>query len=228
LYKENDMSDGVPKSRVTLTYDTRQPEGREKPRELPFRLLVVGDLGGNKEDLPLDARRVRQLNGRNLGEVMKGLKIRIPGIALNETGDRKLDVLVDSISSFSPDSILKTVTGQKATAGAVDAALKDAWGKDATADKLWPGDPTLAAKWAQREQVVAFQKSFQNSKTLRAALKSFSTPATAEDRDKRAKAIEAMKAQLATKKTSGTPAATAATPAKTPAAPAAPSDGGAP
>ncbi|MGC4065301.1 MAG: type VI secretion system contractile sheath small subunit [Polyangiaceae bacterium] len=208
------MSDGVPKSRVTLTYDTRQPEGREKPRELPFRLLVLGDLGGDKQDLPVDERRVRQLNGRNLGEVIKGLKIRVPAIALNEAGDRKLDVLVDSLSSFSPDSVLRTLTGQKATAS-VDAALKDAWGKDATADKLWPGDPTLMAKWALRENVVAFQKSFQNSKTLRAALKSFSTPATAEDRDKRVKAIEAMKTQLASKKPAAKPAASPAAPAAT-------------
>lgn len=219
------MSDGVPKSRVTLTYDTRQPEGREKPRELPFRLLVLGDLGGDKENLPLDVRRVRQLNGRNLGEVIKGLKIRIPGIALNESGDRKLDVLIDAISSFAPDSILRMITGQKAAQGSVDAALKDAWGKEVTADKLWPGDPTLTAKWALRENVVAFQKSYQNSKTLRAALKSFAIPATAEDRDKRAQAIEAMKQQLAGRKASSN---VITAPAATPAAPAAaPTDGGA-
>ena len=66
------MSDGIPKSRVTLTYDTKQPEGREKPRELPFRLLVMGDLGGSK-DVPFDERKVRQLNGRNLGEVVRVL-----------------------------------------------------------------------------------------------------------------------------------------------------------
>jgi hypothetical protein len=219
------MSDGVPKSRVTLTYDTRQPEGREKPRELPFRLLVLGDLGGDKTDLPPDERRVRQLNGRNLGEVIKGYKIRIPAIPVNAAGDRKLDLLVDSLSSFSPDNILKTITGQKASEGTVDVALKDAWGKDATAAKLWPGDSALIAKWAQRENVVAFQKSFQNSKTLRAALKSFSTPATAEDKDKRAKAIENMKAQLASKKASSTSAAAPTAPA-TSSAPTTPAEGG--
>jgi hypothetical protein len=193
------MSDGVPKSRVTLTYDTRQPEGREKPRELPFRLLVLGDLGGDKSHLALDARQVRELNGRNLGEVMKGLKIRVQGIALDE-GSRKIDVLLDSMSSFSPDSILRTITGQKAAGQVVDPALRDAWEKDATAEKLWPGDPELTQKWALREHVVAFQKSYQNSKTLRAALKVFASPPGDDAaKSERSKAIEEMKTQLAGK-----------------------------
>jgi hypothetical protein len=190
------MTDSVPKSRVTLTYDTRQPEGREKARELPFRLLVVGDLGGEKQDLPLEARRVRQLNGRNLGEVIKGLKIRIPEISLGE-GNRKLDIVIDSISSFAPDTILRTITGQRAN-GVVDPALRKAWGDGGTAEKLWPGDATLSEKWLQRERVLAFQKSYQNSKTLRAALKSFSTPVSADptEAERRRNAINEVKSRI--------------------------------
>ena len=190
------MSDGVPKSRVTLTYDTRQPEGREKPRELPMRLLVLGDIGGNKQDVPLESRRVRQLNGRNLGDVMKGLKIRVNDAWL---GDRKASVLIESMQSFAPDDVLRSLTGQKREQ-AVDAALRTAWGEGATGETLWPGDPALTEAWARRELVVGFQKSYQNSKTLRAALKAFSTPpASKEEADKRQKAIDDMKRQIAAK-----------------------------
>jgi type VI secretion system ImpB/VipA family protein len=109
------MSDGVPKSRVTLVYDTKQPEGREKPRELPFRLLVLGDVGGDKS-APLDHRKVRQLNGRNLGEVIKGLKVEVRDIDLGDAPaggkPRKLNVLIDSMSSFAPDDVLRLLTGQ--------------------------------------------------------------------------------------------------------------------
>jgi len=189
------MSDGVPKSRVTLTYDTRQPEGREKPRELPLRLLVMGDVGGNKKDLPLESRRVRQLNGRNLGEVMKGLKIQVADVSL---GDRKVAVLIDSVQSFAPDDVLRSLTGQKRD-HAVDPALKNAWGASASAETLWPGDAALTKTWAQRELVVGFQKSYQNSKTLRTALKAFSTEPGKDDAAKRAKAIKDMKDQIAAK-----------------------------
>jgi hypothetical protein len=191
------MSDGVPKSRVTLTYDTRQPEGREKPRELPLRVMVMGDVGGNKEGLPLESRRVRQLNGRNLGEVMKGLKIQVSDVSL---GDRKAKpLLIDSMQSFAPDDILRSLTGQKRD-HAVDAALQGAWGKGVKPETLWPGDDQLTKTWAQRELVVGFQKSYQNSKTLRAALKPFSNePASKEEADKRLKAIKDMKDKIAAK-----------------------------
>lgn len=199
------MSDGVPKSRVTLTYDTRQPEGREKPRELPLRVMVMGDVGGNKEGVPLESRRVRQLNGRNLGEVMKGLKIQVSDVSL---GDRKAKpLLIDSMQSFAPDDVLRSLTGQKRDR-AVDPALQGAWGKGATPETLWPGDEQLSKTWAQRELVVGFQKSYQNSKTLRAALKPFATePASKDEADKRLKAIKDMKEKIAAKlKAAGSPA----------------------
>ena len=198
------MSDGVPKSRVTLTYDTRQPEGREKPRELPLRVMVMGDVGGNKEGVPLESRRVRQLNGRNLGEVMKGLKIQVSDVSL---GDRKAKpLLIDSMQSFAPDDVLRSLTGQKRD-HAVDASLQGAWGKGVTPETLWPGDEQLTKTWAQRELVVGFQKSYQNSKTLRAALKPFANePASKEEADKRVKAIKDMKDKIAAKlKAAGSP-----------------------
>lgn len=173
------MSDGVPKSRVTLTYDTKQPEGREKPRELPFRLLVLGDVGGEK-NAPLDQRKVRQLNGRNLGEVIRGLKIKVRDVDL---GDRKTEVLIESMSSFSPDDVLRLLTGQKArSVTKLDPMLQSAWGADASVQSLWPGDSALMKRWEEREKVVAFQKLYQNSKALRTALKRFSAPPGENDK----------------------------------------------
>jgi hypothetical protein len=195
------MSDGVPKSRVTLVYDTKQPEGREKPRELPFRLLVLGDVGGDKS-APLDQRKVRQLNGRNLGEVIKGLKVQVRDIDLGDAPaggkPRTLNVLIESMSSFAPDDVLRLLTGQKATAASVDPMLAGAWGAGKTAKDLWPGDAALTQRWSEREQVAGFQKSYQNSKTLRAALKRFSAPpADAAEAQARKDAIAKMKKEIA-------------------------------
>jgi type VI secretion system ImpB/VipA family protein len=206
------MSDGVPKSRVTLTYDTRQPEEQEKERELPFRLMVLGDVGGDKKK-PFDQRKVQQLNGRNLGEVMAGLKVQVKGVQLGDAtvaagkpgAARPIDVLVDSVESFSPDDILKLLTGQKAASGRLTSGLRTAWAGDKNkkpeelqpAD-LWAGDTELTALWKKREEIVGFLKSYQNSKTLRDALKAFSAPPTTpEDTAQRKEQITKAKAALA-------------------------------
>jgi len=264
------MSDGVPKSRVTLVYDTKQPEGREKPRELPFRLLVLGDVGGDKT-APIDQRKVRQLNGRNLGEVIKGLRVEVRDIDLGDapasathgsggsaasaggssagggaassaagtagaagagsaaaaggstassgspsaassassgtatngsTGARaKARVRIDSMSSFSPDDVLRLLTGQKAEAKAIDPTLSSSWGIS-DPKEMWPGDSHLSSLWKQREHVVGFQKSYQNSKTLRAALKRFSVPPAdttpnSKEVKERKDAIAKMKTEIA-------------------------------
>lgn len=196
------MSDGIPKSRVMLTYDTKQPEGREKPRELPFRLMVMGDVGGDKQAVPLDQRKVRQLNGRNLGEVIKGFKIKISGIAIGDqananAADKKVDIVVDSLASFSPDEVLRVLTGQKAREGRVDSVLASTWGTNQP-EEIWPGNVELAERWNKREDVVGFMKSFQNSKVLRAALKRFSAPpATEEEATERKAALEELRSSLA-------------------------------
>jgi len=259
------MSDGVPKSRVTLVYDTKQPEGREKPRELPFRLLVLGDVGGDKT-APVDQRKVRQLNGRNLGEVIKGLRVEVRDIDLGDApasatsgsgssaasaggssagaasgaagaagagsgaaaggstassgspspassassgtatngsngGRAKARVRIDSMSSFSPDDVLRLLTGQKAEAKAIDPTLSSSWGIS-DPKEMWPGDSHLSALWKQREHVVGFQKSYQNSKTLRAALKRFSVPPadttpSSKEVKERKDAIAKMKTEIA-------------------------------
>jgi type VI secretion system ImpB/VipA family protein len=157
------MSDAIPKSRVTLTYDTKVPAGREKPRELPFRLLVLGDVGGTKtvfgpskdkpEDLeliPIDERKVRQLNGRNFGDVLRGFKVRIPAVQVAADPERKVDILIDSMSSFSPAEVLKSVTGQKQEhPGAVHEMLKRVWSAEIQASK--GGATDAAAKKPEDE-----------------------------------------------------------------------------
>ncbi len=181
------MKDGIPKSRVTLTYDTKVPEGREKPRELPFRLLVLGDLGGNKsgEQAALDNRKVRHLNGRNLGEVMKGLNVKLEVPLGDGDNAEKVKIEVESVSSFSPDDVLQVLTGQKPSN---------------------PGSKALKEKWATRQEVVDLIKAYQNSKTLRAALKSVGAPPVDEAEQKtRKEALSALRKTLGVKPAAAQP-----------------------
>jgi type VI secretion system protein ImpB len=110
----------VPKSRISLTYDTRQPDQPRQEKELPLRLLVVGDLTGrawqaengagqSKEDF--EQRAIHDLNGRNLDAVMAKLdfKIEIKGVAnRTEKGGSPVDVTIPvrSMASFEPGQVV--------------------------------------------------------------------------------------------------------------------------
>jgi type VI secretion system protein ImpB len=116
----------VPRSRITLTYDTRQPDQPRQEKELPLRLLVLGDLTGRQfrgDAAPgtpppppdeLEDRKIHDLNGRNLDAVMKkmNLAIELKGVANHaEKGGAAFDVKlpITSMASFEPGEVVKHV-----------------------------------------------------------------------------------------------------------------------
>lgn len=114
----------VPKSRITLTYDTRQPDQPRREKELPLRLLVVGDMtgrawraetaGANAPANDFDARTIHDLNGRNLDAVMEKLdiKIELKGVANHvEKGGAPVDVTIPvrSMASFEPGQVVQHI-----------------------------------------------------------------------------------------------------------------------
>jgi type VI secretion system protein ImpB len=116
----------VPKSRIMLTYDTRQPDQPRKEKELPLRLLVVGDLTGRSmkpEPAPgdpprpkdeFDERKINDLNGRNLDAVMSklGIQVELKGIANHvEKGGTPFDITIPitSMASFEPGEVVNHI-----------------------------------------------------------------------------------------------------------------------
>ena len=115
---------GVPRSRISLTYDTRQPDQPRQEKELPLRLLVIGDLTGRawRTEQPgagavrdeFDARPIHDLNGRNLGAVMAklGIQIELKGVANHvEKGGAPVDVTIPvrSMASFEPGEVVNHI-----------------------------------------------------------------------------------------------------------------------
>ena len=73
------INDEIPKSRLTLTYRTTV-SGEAEEVQLPFRLVVMGDLsGGTSRDrqVDLDARNLRRLDGKNLDDVISDMKMSV-------------------------------------------------------------------------------------------------------------------------------------------------------
>lgn len=122
-------TDGIPKSRITLTYRT-DVHGEPEDVTLPFRLLVMGDLSagtssdrrvknadGEWETTDLDNRPVRNLDGTNLNSVMKDMKmsVKLEGITNTVSGGTfDVEMPVDSMKSFAPAEVAKHIPHVKA------------------------------------------------------------------------------------------------------------------
>ena len=115
------IQDELPRSRLTLTYRTTI-NGEPETVDLPFRLLVMADYSlGSSQDRKkdLDARELRSLNGRNLDDVMKDMKMSIDlevDDKISGSDGAKLPVTlpINSMKSFSPDEIVNHVPKLKA------------------------------------------------------------------------------------------------------------------
>lgn len=115
------IQDQLPKSRITLTYRTTI-NGEQETVNLPLRMLVLGDFSlGSSEDRKndLEARRLRSIDGRNLDELMKDMKMsvkfQVPN-CINPDVESELNVQlpIDRMKSFHPDEIVKHVPKLKA------------------------------------------------------------------------------------------------------------------
>ncbi|RKH11390.1 type VI secretion system contractile sheath small subunit [Corallococcus praedator] len=115
------IQDLLPKSRITLTYRTTI-NGEQETVNLPLRLLVMGDFSlGSSEDRKndLETRRLRSIDGKNLDELMKDMKMsasfQVPN-RINPDVESELNVQlpVDGMKSFHPDEVVKHVPKLKA------------------------------------------------------------------------------------------------------------------
>lgn len=82
------IQDDLPRSRINLKYRTAI-DGVQQVLELPFRLLILGDLSlGSSTDrkTDLDSRRMRSLDGKNLDDLMEDMKMTV---SFQDNGNRK-------------------------------------------------------------------------------------------------------------------------------------------
>ncbi|NOK11349.1 type VI secretion system contractile sheath small subunit [Corallococcus exercitus] len=115
------IQDQLPKSRITLTYRTTI-NGEQETVNLPLRLLVMGDYSlGTSEDrkTDLETRKLRSVDGRNLDELMKDMKMSANfqvANRINPDVESELNVTlpIDRMKSFHPDEIVKHVPKLKA------------------------------------------------------------------------------------------------------------------
>lgn len=110
------IQDQLPKSRLTLRYKT-EVEGELEDRELPFRLLVLGDFSrGNSKDriMDFDDRRIRNLDGKNTDNQLEDMGIVFQQevenkLGLTDEGTLKVQIPLEKVGSFSPQNVVRHV-----------------------------------------------------------------------------------------------------------------------
>lgn len=110
------IQDDIPRSRINLRYRT-EINGSGQMLELPFRLMVLGDLScGSSTDreVDLESRRLRSLDGKNLDSVMQNMRmslnIKVPN-RIDKGNEESLDVQlpIENRRSFNPDKVAESV-----------------------------------------------------------------------------------------------------------------------
>ncbi|OOF66683.1 type VI secretion system contractile sheath small subunit [Rodentibacter sp. Ppn85] len=104
----------APKERINIKY-TPATEGQVDEVELPLKLLVTGDFKGSPEELSLEERKTVSIDKHNFDAVMKqsdlSIEIAVPNRLEENAEDQDIGVnlKIESMSDFSPDSIAKQV-----------------------------------------------------------------------------------------------------------------------
>lgn len=110
------MSDGsvAPRERVNIRYQSATGDMQEE-RELPLKMLFVGDYTLREDETPVGERKPINVNKDNFSKVMEGQNLSLQFGVKNklEEGDNAGDMAVDlkfkSLKDFTPEKIAEQV-----------------------------------------------------------------------------------------------------------------------
>jgi len=96
----------APKERINIIYKSIH-ENLNVEKELPLKILVIGEIGDFLKGLSLQDRDVININKANFNEILKSMNVKIEvDIFINNQKCRQV-VEIDHIDDFSPDRLVK-------------------------------------------------------------------------------------------------------------------------
>lgn len=102
----------IPKARINIALDVIT-EGARKKKELPLKLLVIGDFSAGKTHGTVTERTRININKNNFSEVMKEVGPQLEFSVINkiypQTEWLPVRLQLDSLSSFQPEFIAAQV-----------------------------------------------------------------------------------------------------------------------
>ncbi|MCA9574646.1 MAG: type VI secretion system contractile sheath small subunit [Myxococcales bacterium] len=103
----------APKERVNITYKPATGDAKEE-KELPFKILALGDYTGRPDDRPVEERKPLNIDKDNFNDVMSEHKLSVninveDRLTGEEGGELALSLKFDTLKDFTPEGIAQQV-----------------------------------------------------------------------------------------------------------------------
>lgn len=102
----------IPKARVNITLDVETNEGRKK-KELPLKLLVMGDFSNGKTQGSIAERERININKNNFDKVLKDLapelSFTVPNQVKRDGSEMRVNLTLDAMRKFHPEELIKQI-----------------------------------------------------------------------------------------------------------------------
>lgn len=102
----------APRERVNIVY--KPATGVDEEKELPLKLVMLGDYSQRSDDTPLEDRSPVNIDKDNFNDVMKGMKLSLDANVQNvlseeEGAQMPVSLKFNHINDFGPEAIVKQV-----------------------------------------------------------------------------------------------------------------------
>ena len=102
----------APKERVNIIYKT-DTGGATAEKELPFKMMVLGDFTQRADATPIDQRKAININKDNFNDVLGSQKLSLDMNVGNELspegGELPVSLKIKSMKDFEPEAIARQV-----------------------------------------------------------------------------------------------------------------------
>ncbi len=109
----NSFQNEIPRSRVNIALEL-ETGGAKVKKELPLKLLVMGDFSNGKSDETLSERSRVQVKKDNLEDVLKDMSPQVQFNVANKVSGEEgaeigVDLTFDSFKSFQPEQVAEQI-----------------------------------------------------------------------------------------------------------------------
>jgi type VI secretion system protein ImpB len=102
----------APKERVNIVYKPAIGDAQEE-KELPLKLLMLGDYTGRAGDVPLEERRPVAVDKESFDEVLRAhdvrLELELPNRVSGKGGELGVSLTFRALADFGPEAVVQKV-----------------------------------------------------------------------------------------------------------------------
>ena len=103
----------APRERVNIRYVSATGDAQEE-RELPLKMLFVGDFTLRDDDTPVEERKPISIDKNNFDDVLKGQNLSLKAsvsdkLSEEEGGNLAVDLKFEKLADFGPEAVAEQV-----------------------------------------------------------------------------------------------------------------------